>query len=167
MDLSIASGSLLGHIDGFAEGLFYLKPESGGWSAAEIVEHLAILDTLIADVVYGPAVPAERVADAQIAEIRTVFENRTSRLHAPEAIAPKGQQVSKAMLTEQLRTARNRLFEATDATDLGLLCTSFTHRHFGQLTRLEWIYFAIFHGDRHLHQLLQLGSRTAQVSGTT
>jgi hypothetical protein len=164
MDLSIASGSLLGHIDGFAESLFYQRPANGGWSAAEIVEHLVILEQMITDIVYGPALPAGRVADEKIAEIQKVFGDRQRKLHAPPPIAPLGTPIAKRELSEKLRESRSLLFEATELTNLNELSTGYEHAFFGKLTRLEWIYFTIFHGDRHLHQLLQLEQ---QLSGHT
>lgn len=162
MDLSIATGSLLGHIESFPEQVFYKKPAEDSWSAAEITEHLCIIEAFAADLINGNTEAPQRAPDKQIEQIAASFGDRDTKLTAPDAILPTGNELKKDELVARLKKQRNDLFEIAGSTDLTQMCTDFTGKNFGMLTRLEWIYFVIYHGDRHLHQLL----RTAQALNT-
>ncbi len=159
MDLSIATGSLLGHIESFPENVFYKKPSEDSWSAAEITEHLCIIESFATDLINGNTQAPDRAPDKQIEVIAASFGDIDKKQTSPDNILPTGNELKKEELVVRMKKQRNELFEIAGHMELTQLCTDFTGQNFGMLTRLEWIYFVIYHGDRHLHQLL----RTAQA----
>jgi hypothetical protein len=159
MDLSIATGSLLGHIESFPENVFYKKPTPESWSAAEITEHLCIIEGFTIDLLNGNTEQPKRAPDTQVDFIATAFGNTDKKYNAPDMILPQGNDLKKEELLVRMKRQRNDMFEIAGSMNLTLLCTDFTHQAFGMLTGIEWIYFTIYHGDRHLHQLL----KTAQA----
>ncbi len=46
-----------------------------------------------------------------------------------------------------------KITEAIKTLDLSATCTVFELPGFGEFTRSEWIWFAIYHTQRHTHQL--------------
>lgn len=135
---------------------FNTRPAPDHWSAAEIVEHIIILEELIARVMTGPAAQAGRDPEEKIGEIQAVFMDNSRPLSAPEAIAPSGAHSEGITAGVRLQVGRQRLVEILHTHDPAGLCTSFAHRLFGELTRVEWAYFAIWHAERHLRQLQKL-----------
>ena len=135
-------------------------PGPGRWSAAGIVEHLAIVEQRVAgalaekmaaaraggvgpDTEEGPILPALDL---------TRIHSRTNRVNAPETAHPKGLSADAAW------TALERAGEAVRATlrsGDGLALGSVEHPHpaFGSLTLYHWFAILGGHEARHAAQI--------------
>jgi hypothetical protein len=56
----------------------------------------------------------------------------------------------------QLQAQRADLRRAVETLDLTAACIGLPHVRIGVMTRMEWVYFTIYHTERHLKQLQRL-----------
>ncbi|MBB5438995.1 hypothetical protein HDC92_002679 [Pedobacter sp. AK017] len=128
------------------------KPLNGGWSAAQIGEHIlksyASVETL-----RGRTEPSQRPADEKVASIKDLFLDFGIKMQSPVEILPSDNFISKDGLLEDLKNRIEELKEIIKTRDLTATCLDFAIPEYGYFTRLEWIWFNIFHTQRHIHQL--------------
>jgi len=138
------------------------KPAPDRWSAAEVLEHLAIVEQQIGGLLKrglrramadGPLPP-----DADHSPIVPTLDgerllDRERRLQAGQAVVP-----SRSLTAEQawaeLVTANQALRDVVLAAD-GLVTTAIKapHPFLGELTFHQWIAFVGFHEARHVAQI--------------
>lgn len=140
------------------EALSGLSPEAfnnprNGWSPAQVLEHLLILDGIALKAMTLPAIPTNRPHDEKLPMIRTVMDDRTTKRSAPEIVMPSHEKKDFRQLMEAFRMERNALKKAVEASELSEACTAFKHPGMGTLTKLEWIVFTIHHTQRHTAQV--------------
>ena len=153
--------------DRFAE-----RPAPDRWSAAELLEHLARVETSCARVI------AKRVAEARERGVGAETEessvlgaldalpllDRTKRLEAPELVAPAGGFTREQALAA-ISTSRADLLRAiTEAEGVALGAVRYTHIRLGELDLYQWILFVGKHEERHSRQLEEI---TAQLGAAT
>ena len=138
------------------------RPATGGWSVAEIVEHLALLEERLLGLMNVMVNKAEKAGfqrDAENSRFNPVsLEQFTARAgkekyNAPDPVCPKGG-VSVRESLERLRQSREslrRLRPRIEATDLG--GARYAHPAFGPLDFYQWLLMIGFHEERHLRQL--------------
>lgn len=128
------------------------KGHDDHWSPGQIGEHIlksyASVETLL-----GRTKPTERKPDEKIAKIKELFLDYSIRMKSPEAIIPTSQPISKANLLSQLENRIMQLANVIKTADLSLTCIDYAIAEYGDFTRLEWIWFDIYHTQRHTHQL--------------
>ena len=144
-------------------GLRDQSPGPERWSAAAIVEHLAILQPRLAGIL------STRIAEARAAGIgpETSFEpllptfdlekviDRTTRATAPETGRPKGLTASDAW--EALERGTPLIREALfSGSDIALNEVMHPHPRFGPLSIYNWVAFAGAHEARHAAQIREL-----------
>ncbi len=135
---------------------FHRKPEQGGWSAAEVAEHLVATETGI-NKALRKAAPCQRLADEKMEMIRRGMGDGERRYPAPDMLLPtNGQYTAEQLLAafQAQREVTRQLIQDTDITEL----VEFPHPYFGQMTRMEWVYFNIHHTDRHIGQMKRLST---------
>jgi len=135
-------------------------PAPGQWSAAAVVEHLAIVDARIAKVlakriVEGRAagVGPETSTDSVLPTIDTAMVlNRATRVTAPQVLHPTGLDANAAWAALERATVDVR---ASVAEGDGLALSTITHPHplFGPLSLYYWIAFVGAHEARHAAQI--------------
>jgi DinB family protein len=134
-------------------------PAPDRWSAANIVEHLAIVETRITGILSArieearPGLSAETGA----APILTAIDykrmyDRTTRVKAPETAIPTGLDAASAWTA--LENAGSKMRDMLRAND-GVALSSVTHPHprFGVLSVYQWIAFLGAHEVRHAAQI--------------
>lgn len=149
-------------LDGLSPSQENFRPNSGGWSIAEIVEHLAILEGRLLGMMTVMVNKAEKSglqrndenSDFKPISLEHVVErSRQEKYNAPEAAQPQGG-VSITDSLERLRQSRASLralqprFEATDLTS-----ARYPHPAFGPLDLYQWLVMIGVHEERHLRQI--------------
>jgi hypothetical protein len=133
---------------------FHFSPSPEKWSPSEVLAHLSILEGFINQVVIGETEIGTRASEEMVPLIHSTFLNREGKMVAPEVITPKpGIRKSQEEMLNKFRRNRNHLIELLQEHDPTLLCKNFKHHFFGELTRIEWGYFVLYHGQRHLQQM--------------
>lgn len=136
------------------------KREPDGWSVAEIVEHLAIVEDgmgricakLLAN---GAAKGASASGEAKISRefVSQALASRASKIEAPERVHPTGTKsiVESIGVLDANRSRINDLrpqFETVDCSEF-----KFPHPAFGDLSAHEWLALLGGHEARHLSQI--------------
>ena len=134
-------------------------PAPDRWSAANIVEHLAIVEGRISGLISDrieearPGLASATSTDAILPKIdykRMV--DRSTRVKAPETAIPTGLDAASAWTA--LENAGSKMRALLIAND-GLALSPVTHPHprFGVLSVYEWIAFLGAHEVRHAEQI--------------
>jgi hypothetical protein len=128
------------------------QPASGGWSAGQTAVHLlkayGVVETL-----NGGTKPPDRPIDRAVEQSKAMMLNFDIKMKSPESIVPPAEPVQKTALLASLQKRIDQLIEIAATKDLSLTCTDFAIPGFGEFTRLEWIWFNIFHTQRHIRQI--------------
>lgn len=155
-DLNESTQQVLQALDNTPDEIFN-RQSDGKWSAADHLSHLAKIEGLIAGVMKGETTTLEdRQPDARVKLVQRVFGDLDRKLQAPEALAPNEGEKDKELLRQQFTESRKQMIDIIDKQELNSLCLGFKHAFFKELTRYEWIYFAILHSGRHAEQIGRL-----------
>jgi uncharacterized damage-inducible protein DinB len=146
-----------------SEAQYHFKPSPDGWSIGQIVEHVALAELRILDLVstklpQAPAPSAGKVrGPARFARLDAVVPSREQRrIDAPEALRPKGTWASAAVSLAAFVEARDQAIAATAAAGPEALEHVMPHRFFGEFDLEEWVYFMAQHSARHTAQVLEI-----------
>jgi len=127
------------------------------WTPAQILDHLVKTEGMVLEMAEGPSMASEmRLPDGKVDRIRATFGDDGHKLSAMVAIRPDNDPEDMSQLLEQFTTNRLKLVELARTRDLSRVCTGHAHSIFGTLTLLEWTWFVISHGNRHLRHLEHL-----------
>jgi len=140
---------------------FKTAPER--WSVGEVVQHLALAESLLFDLqqktLTGPPATAEQLAATKGKDdmIRKVIPDRTKKAQAPEPLQPAkaGDMGGQAAIVSAFRDRRNKTIEYASKTkdDLrGRVADS----PVGPLDAYQWLLFMAAHSERHLAQLREV-----------
>jgi DinB family protein len=159
-------------------GLREARPRPDAWSATDVLDHLALLETSLASIL------GKRLAEAQAAgldverDTRSVVDpadvalaiGRERPLTAPESLGPRpGLQYDAALSgLDQAGDAFRAVVRRAD----GLAVGGITLRHpaFGPLNFYQWIVFVAAHETRHAAQIDEIRealTRAATLTDTT
>ena len=161
-DLDFSTAQLLQWLANYSSEKFNFSPDGMRWSPAQIVEHLLMLEVIANKALMGKTVTTNRPPDEKINIIKTVMADIDTKRIAPEIVAPSAELKDQKILIEQIKSQRELLKKAIAELDLTEACTSFKHPGLGTLTRFEWVYFTIFHTERHLKQLQEFENKFQQ-----
>jgi uncharacterized damage-inducible protein DinB len=134
----------------------------GGWSAAQIVEHVARVEGhVVRMIAKGAALPHTATVDEQQAGLLTAtrirwVRDRTTKVEAPERVRPAGGLSADEALA-QLHASRAAVLEAFSAADPAVLDgVFFPHPFIGPLTLRAWVELVAHHDARHAEQMSEL-----------
>ena len=156
-DLTQSTLDFVRKLQNFPDEALHNKPTPNRWSAAEIAAHVILLEEMINTLLVAPATTTpDRAIDQKVAHIKSVFLNFEQKLSAPPLIHPPTTPQNKKQLIQKMMANRQQLAEIINEHDLSLQCSGFKHALFGAMTRLEWVYFNIYHSKRHKKQITNL-----------
>lgn len=148
-----------------SEAQYHFKPDTGGWSIGQVVEHVALAELRLLDLVttklpHAPPPSAGKSrGPARFTRLDTVVPSRTEqRIVAPEMLVPKGTWASPEVSLAAFVEARNQTIAAAEAAGPEALEHVLPHRFFGELDVEEWAYFMALHSARHTAQVVEIKS---------
>ena len=146
-------------VKGLSEEQWKFKPATDRWSIAEIVEHLAVTEELVAENILGqlgkaPAPAADRDPKAVDTRILTLGPDRSTKFQAPPPLVPTGRWAPTVAL-EHFLTSRAQTAEILSSTH-DLRGHSVNHPVLGPLDGYQWILAAAAHSERHTKQILEV-----------
>jgi hypothetical protein len=147
------------------------RPGPDRWSVAEILEHLALVDTRFTGVVATAIGQARETGIGEETSARTPFppasagrvRDRSEQRKAPEAVQPRGS-MDAATAWNALDEARTGLRNTVSAADgLALSGVVSDHHIWGPLNVYQWVELAAGHELRHADQIHEIAKsfRTA------
>lgn len=152
-DLDNNTQALVDCLSGFSPDTVNKKPNENNWSAAEVAAHLLRLDFGINRVLNGPTSDATRPYDAKMDVFKTALASIDRVLNAPESMIPSATPKDIQYVIDQIKEEREKMKTTIRTADLTQICVAFDHPYFGEFSRYEWLYFNIFHTERHLKQI--------------
>ncbi len=148
--------SLIKLLISLSEEQLNFKPKQG-WSAAQVGEHImksyASVETL-----NGKTSETQRPIDQKLDSVRTLFLDTSIKMDSPTEILPSREKNSKRQLIKGLENRIEQIKEVIQNKDLSLTCVDFAIPEYGEFTRFEWIWFNIYHTQRHIFQLKNIVS---------
>jgi hypothetical protein len=145
------------------------RPAPDRWSVAEIIEHVARIDTGVSKLIAlrsaePSLVPPEQAVAARMTPKRAAWvRDRSLRIEAPERVRPTGTLTLEAALA-QLASARAALKAAYQGAEAAVLDNS-VHPHphpaIGRVTLRGWVELAAHHDARHAQQIAELADAWA------
>ena len=96
----------------------------------------------------------ERDPELKTPYMEVVYGSETKFKTFP-VLFPSDGSKDKNELAEKIRSIRGQIIEKAENHSLENLC-DLEHPHFGHLTVIEYLYFTIFHGERHRRQIEKL-----------
>lgn len=133
------------------------KPADGGWSIAEVVDHLARIEDGLGRLIGGMLKQLDGTVDTNTDPIApTIAQYNVAepiqKIVAPERVHPVGQSFDEALA--QQAASRDRVVEALRAgSGRDLSAMSFPHPVFGPLTGYQWALLNAQHQRRHCVQI--------------
>lgn len=161
-DLKESTRELLRTISKFPEEHFNIVPPDGGWSAGQVAEHLIKVETGVVRLFAGDTEPCERNPEKKIDVIKERSLNFETKINAVSSTVPDDKPKDKEVVLDKLQDIRQRLIGMIELHDLSEKITGLAHPVFGSLTRIEWIYFNIYHAKRHLQQIKVISEQVSQ-----
>lgn len=132
------------------------RTTEGSWTPGQVAQHIIMANSGFGDVLYGTVEQTERAPDLQIDRLKDIFLDFTSKMEAPDFIIPHDKKYSKDGLLTAFESMKRKVSKAVSDLDLTQTCLAFELPVFGFLTRLEAIYFVIYHTKRHANQLKKI-----------
>jgi len=126
-------------------------PFKGSWTAGQVGDHL-YKSYGVVDVFESNLKNTIRKPDQKVWEIKNTFLDFTIKMESPGHILPQKRPLQKKALIEGLE-GRISKFLTYEDQDLNVECMDFIIPEYGAFTRLEWMWFTIFHTHRHIYQL--------------
>ncbi len=152
-------------VEGLSDEQARTRPSPDVWAATEIIEHLALIEGRLLQMMSMMITKAESAGagkkDTPV-EIEPftldefIERSRDEKYTAPEYVRPSGE-VSLADALTKLRRSREELHNLRpriETTDLSTL--TYPHPAFGPLNFYRWLAFIGVHEERHLRQAERL-----------
>lgn len=131
------------------------KPAADSWCAGEVAEHLIKSTGSIAQFIRMDGEKISRPADERVEELKSIFLDFSRTFQSPEFILPNRPHYAVASLTAEVENTYDELLRAADNADLN---ETVSHKAFGKVSKLELLYFVLFHTQRHIQQILRISN---------
>jgi hypothetical protein len=107
-------------------------PFTGSWTAGQVTRH---------------------IINQRVQELKDLFLDYSIKFQSAPFITPGRDHYDKERLVADLETSVSKLREGCLHTDLD---EAIHHPAFGEITKLELLFFVLFHTQRHIHQLKKI-----------
>jgi hypothetical protein len=125
-------------------------PFEDSWTVAQLATHVKKSNKAIWQGLQMKGAPANRSSDEREEELRNTFLDFTIKFNSPDFIVPEKKEYQKRAVVEQLENSIEQLKQLRQTTNLSEIISLPV---FGEITKLELLYFVLYHTQRHLHQL--------------
>ncbi|HEX5023631.1 MAG TPA: DinB family protein [Agriterribacter sp.] len=156
--------ALIQLVDSFKPEHFNRVPFEGSWTPAQVSDHIGKSLSAIAGVMKGAANATARPAGKKNEMIKSFLLDFDTKMSAPDFIIPSNAILEKESMVQSLKTITLNLVEAVKTMDLSEICISFELPGVGKFTKYEWAHFAVYHTQRHLHQLRNIQESLATAN---
>lgn len=133
-----------------SDEVFNFKSNPKQWSIADVIQHLTLLEAAVNRLVTGSKSPAGE-GDKTESIRETLLDPRP--LDAGGFLSPKPGHKDKAECWEKFVLTRSSLMNDVRQEDFSSLCQDYNHVLFGKLTVGEWLFFVLYHSERHERQI--------------
>lgn len=128
-------------------------PYEGSWTAPQLLTHVAKSINGMARAMQTEGTIADRDSGERIEELSNIFLDLSRKFNAPAFIVPEEGPYERQATIDKLNRSFERFRESAAAANMNELVEGLP---FGAVTKLEVIYFVLFHTERHLHQMRRI-----------
>ena len=158
--LDDTTGQLLQLISSSNENKINTIPFENSWTAAQLVSHITKSNKAIAQALNMEGKTAERDPGERAHELEEIFLDFTIKFQSPEFILPTESIYPKEALIINLKRSIEQLEERRSKVNLSEMISV---PPFGEITKLELLYFVLYHTQRHIHQLTDILKKLKKV----
>lgn len=148
--LDETSSKLIMAVDAVDVHTFNSVPFPSSWTSAQVMVHVIKSNLTISKALKLEGKIIEREPDDRVDELKELFLDFTIKFQSPEFILPPESWYNKEQLEKDFLQSIDQLKEEALHVDLA---EAISHEAFGVITKLELLYFVLFHTQRHIHQL--------------
>ena len=138
-----------------------LKPTEDSWSAGQLVQHVIKVNSGFLRILKGPTEETKRQPEEKVAAIKGNLLNTTIKRKAGDIVTPENKTYKKEELLNRLENINEALKQVIQTLDLTQTSKAYEVPLFGYLTRLEALYFVVYHTQRHAGQLKNIQEQVA------
>jgi hypothetical protein len=144
---------LLQVLNSFDNGNINTVPFEESWTGGQVAEHVLKSASGVLEALNSTVKPTERNPEENVKQLGDIFLNFDIKMKSPDFILPSNDPKNKNSLVQSLGDTLDGIKKVAETKDLTATCTTFAMPVLGELTRIEFIKFTIFHTKRHTHQL--------------
>ncbi len=132
------------------EALINVVPFKDSWTVAQLATHVKKSNNAIIQGLQMDGKPCERNPTQREEELKKTFLDFDAHYQSPDFIVPNNKEYKKAAVVEQLENSIEKLKHLRSNTNLVAIINL---PIFGEITKLEILYFVLYHTQRHIRQL--------------
>jgi hypothetical protein len=155
--LNAGRGELLAAVEGMTDEQAAVKPDGGGWSALDCLEHVAIVETLSLRRLTTQSVELPQEASREREPVLYArIVTRNAKVEAPERVQPKGRYTTIGDAVGAFLDARERTVNWLENCGLDLRRRAVEHPALGPASAYEFIIIMAAHTARHARQIQEI-----------
>lgn len=148
--LDNTSSQLLSLISSLDQTELNTIPFKDSWTAAQLASHVTKSNKGMAQALEMEGVPANRDTAQGVEKLKKIFLDFNVKYNSPDFILPTEKTYQKEKILADLQHSIERLSETRARVNLVEVIDV---PIFGETTKLELLYFVLYHTQRHTHQL--------------
>jgi hypothetical protein len=152
-DIDNTFNEIIAIVSGIEYKEFNTIPFEGSWTAGQLIRHVIKSALGFIEIIDGPVVSTLREADEKVKIIKQDFLDFSNKTKSPDNVVPEIKAYNIKICLESLEYCKIKLKDVLDYYDFSKICVSLELSVYGTLTRMEAVYFVIYHTQRHIHQL--------------
>lgn len=152
-----------------SEKLRSYKPQNGGWSIDEILEHISLTNHFLLILINKGKEKALKTKlninpndlyyqESEIRNFESIGKHASFEWIRPEHMEPKGIEpldVFRTTIKEQVHNCLEVLGILQDGSGLGVKTTMSVH-NLGKIDVYQYVYFLLLHAKRHIEQMKKI-----------
>lgn len=128
-------------------------PYKDSWTPAQLATHVTKSNKAIAQGMEMEGKPAERDPKEGEPNLKKMFLDFEAKYQSPEFIIPEKKMYDKDDVVKSLKQSIDSLKDKRNKVNLVEIIAL---PIFGEITKLELLYFVLYHTQRHIHQLKKM-----------
>lgn len=134
------------------------KKPANDWSIAQVLEHICMTELSVCKRISKPSDKVNEAAtiygNQKMEKILVGYRDR--KVLAPDFLEPKGKITTIEEFEKIFTAQRNRLKDDLSSGRLVIDNKVYLHPRLGEMTISDWLFFLIYHTQRHLEQIKDL-----------
>ncbi len=151
-EMEQTAASLIDQLHLVSDKHFNRKPSAKKWSVAQVADHIYLSNRSIIKALQLDGTEVDRDPAERIEELKVMFLDFSKSYKAPSFIVPQQTDYNREQLMHALLNSLQQIHRLMYKTDLNVLIN---HPAFGDISKLEILYFVLYHTQRHLRQIEQ------------
>lgn len=154
--LKQGTDALKAELEGVSAEQAVYHPDAGRWSILDCVEHLALAEPLLLDLIANQSFPSDPAAKGREESYLRHSTNRSRKFNAPEGMHPGARFPSLDATLRAFWAARDRTQQYLTSVGDDLRARKTLHPVAGEITCRECLALLIGHPLRHLEQIREI-----------